>query len=317
MTETSAAAETAPPITHHTIPAADGKEIDLRVWQPTVGEPAGVVQILHGLGEHIDRYARFAAAANERGLLVVGHNHRGHGERAIRRGSFGDRDGWKLLEADALVVRDHIDDLAAGTPLVLLGHSMGSFLAQTFAMHYGGRIKGLLLSGSTWPAKTSVLPGRIAASVVALRTGRNGSSPFLDDLGFGAMNRRFAPNRTEFDWLSRDEAEVDRYVDDPLCGGPFTAGLWADMLGGMSGIGADSAITRIPSDLPILISGGSDDPVGGENGMGALMLHYAQTMHSRLKLKIYPEGRHEMLNEINRDEVTADWLDWIDGVVRR
>ena len=194
---------------------------------------------------------------------------------------------------------------------------MGSFLAQAFAMHYGGRINGLLLSGSAWPGKMRLLPGRAVAKTVALKSGRNAYSPFLDDLGFGAMNRRFAPNRTEYDWLSRDEAEVDRYVADPLCGGPFTTGIWVDLLGGMYDVASDASITRIPSDLPILITGGSDDPVGGEDGMGKLMLHYAQTMHSRLKLRIYEGGRHEMLNETNREEVTTDWLDWVDAIVSR
>lgn len=316
MANTSLAAEAAPTASAASIDAADGKPIDLRSWAPAV-EPRGVIQILHGLGEHIDRYGRFAAAANVRGFLVVGHNHRGHGEKAIRRGSFGATDGWKLLEADALSVRDHINTLAPGLPVVLLGHSMGSFLAQAFAMHYGGRISGLLLSGSAWRSRMLLLAGRAAAKAVALKSGRNAHSSLLDDLGFGAMNRRFAPNRTDSDWLSRDEAEVDKYVADPLCGGPFTAGIWADLLGGMYDVASDASITRIPSDLPILITGGSDDPVGGEDGMGKLMLHYAQTMHSRLKLKIYQGGRHEMLNETNRDEVTADWLDWVDTIVGR
>ena len=314
MVKTSA--EAAPMAPANRIDAFDGKSIDLRVWEPDA-EPRGVIQLLHGLGEHIDRYARFAASANARGILVVGHNQRGHGENAVRRGSFGPADGWQLLEADALTVRDHIDTLAPGLPVILLGHSMGSFLAQSFAMHYGGRIKGLLLSGSTWPARLRLIPGRATAKLVALKSGRTAYSPFLDDVGFGSMNRRFAPNRTDFDWLSRDEAEVDRYAADPLCGGPFTTGTWVDFLGGMSEVASDSAITRIPSDLPILITGGSDDPVGGEDGMGKLMLHYAQTMHSRLKLKLYEGGRHEMLNETNRDDVTTDWLDWIDGILGR
>ncbi len=299
-----------------TIPAQDGTDIHIRVWRPA-GAPRGVIQIVHGLGEHIDRYARFAEAANARDLLVVGHNHRGHGELTPRRGSFGAKDGWALLEADTLSVRDHIEEIAPGLPVVMLGHSMGSFLAQTFAMHYGGRIKGLILSGSGWPSRAKLVPGYIVARLTALRTGRNGQSLGLDKLGFGALNKPFAPARTEYDWLSRDESEVDKYAADSLCGGPFTVGLWIDFLGGMIRIASDSAVTRIPSDLPILITGGSDDPVGGEDGMGKLMLHYAQTSHSRLKLKIYEGGRHEMLNEENRDEVMTDWLDWVDGVVRR
>ena len=316
MTETSAANVNEVPFSSEsgTIPAKDGADIDVRVWRPA-GAPRGVIQLVHGLGEHIDRYDRFAAAATARGLLVVGHNHRGHGERAVRRGSFGPNDGWALLESDALAVREYIEELGPGLPVVMLGHSMGSFLAQTFAMHYGGRLRGLILSGSGWPPRARLIPGWVVARLAALRGGRNSHSRSLDNLGFGAFNKRFAPNRTEYDWLSRDEAEVDKYVADSNCGGPFTVGLWIDFLGGMLGVAADSGIMRIPSDLPILITGGSDDPVGGENGMGKLMLHYAQTSHSRLKLKIYEGGRHEMLNETNRDEVIDDWLDWIDGIL--
>ncbi len=118
------------------------------------------------------------------------------------------------------------------------------------------------------------------------------------------------------DWLSRDEAEVDRYIADPLCGGPFTCGLWLDFLGGLFHLGSDHALTRIPADLPILISGGSADPVGGEKGMTRLAMHYMQTLHQRVKLKIYPDGRHEMLNEVNREEVTGDWLDWIESLTK-
>ena len=117
------------------------------------------------------------------------------------------------------------------------------------------------------------------------------------------------------DWLTRDEAEVDKYVADPLCGGPFTCGLWLDFLGGLFDLGSDHGLARIPAELPILITGGSADPVGGEQGMSRLAAHYIQTSHQRVQQKIYPEGRHEMLNEVNREDVTADWLNWIDAAV--
>ena len=113
------------------------------------------------------------------------------------------------------------------------------------------------------------------------------------------------------DWLSRDEAEVDKYVADSLCGGPYSCGLWQDLIGGLFYVSSDRAVSHIPADLPILITGGESDPVGGDKGMTKLAMHYAQTSHQRLSVKIYPGGRHEMLNEINRDEVTADWLNWV------
>ena len=293
--------------------ADDGHKIHLQAWVPA-GEPRGVIQLLHGLGEHVRRYARFAEAAAGRGYVVYGHDHRGHGLSEGDRGYFADEDGWQKIVEDVRVVLDHIQERHATRPVVMLAHSMGSFIAETFAMHYGARLQGLLLSGSSWPQRLQVLPGRLLAKLESWRVGKRGNSALINGLGFSAFNRAFRPVRTEMDWLSRDEAEVDRYVVDPLCGGPFTCGLWLDFLAGLYQLGSDHALTRIPADLPILISGGSADPVGGEKGMTKLAMHYMQTLHQRVKLKIYPDGRHEMLNEVNREEVTADWLDWIDQV---
>jgi alpha-beta hydrolase superfamily lysophospholipase len=290
--------------------AADGHRIHLQAWSPG-DEARGVIQLLHGLGEHIGRYERFAKAALGRGYVVYGHDHRGHGLSEGERGYFADQHGWHKVVEDVRVVNDHIREAHAAKPVILLGHSMGSFIAETFAMHYGARLNGLLLSGSNWPQRLQLLPARLLAKIESLRVGRRGDSSLINALGFGAFNRPFRPVRTEMDWLSRDEDEVDRYVADPLCGGPFTCGLWLDFLGGLYALGSDHAISRIPAGLPILITGGGADPVGGDKGMTRLAMHYMQTLHQRVKLKIYPEGRHEMLNEINREEVTRDWLDWI------
>ena len=146
---------------------------------------------------------------------------------------------------------------------------------------------------------------------MAWKSGTGACSPLLDKIGFGDFNKRFEPARTELDWLSRDPAEVDKYVADPLCGGPYTIGLWLDLLGGLRSIATDDALRDIPADLPILITGGADDPVGGARGMQQLAARYTDTGHHQLETKIYPGGRHEMLNETNRDEFTADLLRWI------
>lgn len=295
--------------------AEDGHRIHLQSWA-TGDAPKGVIQMLHGLGEHIGRYERFAEAALGRGYIVYGHDHRGHGQSEGDRGYFADENGWTRVIEDVRIVNDHIRETHATQPIIMLGHSMGSFIAETFAMHYGGRLRALLLSGSSWPQRVQTLPGRLLAKLESLRVGKRGNSALVNALGFSAFNRPFRPIRTEMDWLSRDETEVDRYIADPLCGGPFTCGLWLDFLGGLYDLGSDHALTRIPADLPILITGGSADPVGGEKGMTRLTMHYMQTLHQRVKLKIYPDGRHEMLNETNRDEVTADWLEWMDQVTR-
>jgi len=295
--------------------ATDGHDIHMQLWEPE-GRPVCIVQILHGLGEYSDRYARFASAAVARGFAVVSHDHRGHGPRASELGHFADTGGWHKVNQDIQSVNDAIRESFPEIPVVMLGHSMGSFLAQTFAMYYGARLSGLILSASTWPSRLQLVPAKLLAHLEAWRLGIRGNSPLLDKLGFGAFNKQFAPNRTEFDWLSRDAAEVDKYVADPLCGELSSCSLWLDFLGGLFQISSDHAVSRVPTDLPILITGGSADPVGGDKGMAKLGMHYAQTLHQRIKVKIYAGGRHEMLNEANRDEVTADWLDWIATTTR-
>ncbi len=294
-----------------TLDAGDGHEIHVQFWSPA-DKARGVIQIIHGLGEHGNRYARFAEAAASRGFVVAVHDHRGHGGHGDTPGFFAAKNGWQLLLADSLIVHEFLAMRFAELPVTLLGHSMGSFVAQGFAMHYGGRLDALLLSASTWAPRIETLAGNLLARLECWRVGAHRNSALLDKLGFGDFNKPFAPARTELDWLSRDPQEVDAYVADPLCGGPYAAGLWRDLTGGLLKIATDDNVSRVPSDLPILITGGEQDPVGGERGMGKLALHYAQTGHGRLTVKIYEEGRHEMLNDINRVEVTADWLDWIE-----
>lgn len=296
----------------HTLAANADYQIRLRIWQPG-GEIAGIIQLLHGLGEHVSRYERFAAAANSRGIAVCAHDHRGHGGHGGIAGFFAGTGGWKLVVEDVHIVHQHIREQLPTLPVVMLGHSMGSYIAQTFAMHYGAKLSGLLLSGSMWPQRMKLLPAMLLARIEALRLDRRGRSALLNKLGFGDFNKRFEPARTEMDWLSRDDREVDLYIADPLCGGPYTCGLWIDLLGGLFALGSDAALNRIPADLPILITGGCDDPVGGEDSMTRLLMHYAQTGHQRVTIKLYADGRHEMLNETNRDEVTHDWLEWIDA----
>ena len=280
-------------------------------WR-TPGPVRGVIQIFHGLGEHRARYARFATLAASRGLAVIAHDHRGHGPHADFPGHFSNRDGWRLLTEDGLRVNDMAGDQYPGIPIVLLGHSMGSYLAQTFAMEHGYRLTALALSASTWPDRVLIFGGRVIAKIESWRIGIRGKSALLDKLGFGNFNRPFAPARTNFDWLSRDASEVDAYVADPYCGGPYSCGLWRDLLGGLRGIASDDALRRIRPELPILVTGGSDDPVGGERGLTELAMHYARTGHTSLTCKIYPGGRHEMFNEINRNDFCADVLDWVE-----
>lgn len=292
--------------------AADEHRVHGSIWSAT-DAPAGVIQVFHGLGEHHRRYERFARAATAQGLVVVAHDHRGHGTSASLPGHFADRDGWQKLTDDGLKVNDLIGDRWPGVPVILLGHSMGSYIAQYFSMQHGYRLTALILSGSTWPSKLQIVPGRCIAKLESWRHGRRGKSALLAKLSFGDFNKAFEPARTGFDWLSRDPDEVDAYVNDPLCGGLNTCGLWLDLLAGLQAIASDKALARIDADLPILLTGGAKDPVGGQKGISELSLHYSRSGHTRVSTKIYPDGRHEMLNETNRDEFTADVLGWIEA----
>ena len=273
-------------------------------------KPAAVIQVLHGLGEHAARYARFAAACNDRQLAVVAHNHRGHGA-LDGFGHFADAKGWDKVVADVLQVRQDIAAQYPKVPVVLLGHSMGSYIAQSFVMRHGGNNAALILSASTLTPRFDARKAHVAANVLAMLSGKRRVSPMLNHLALGKANNSFAPKRTGYEWLSRDEAEVDLYVDDPLCGGQYSNQLWSDLTGGLLEITAHTSIASVRTDMPMLVLGGGDDPLGGHAGLNQLAEAYRETGHDNVTLTIYPEGRHEMLNETNRDDVMADIIDWV------
>lgn len=296
------------------VAAADGRRIELVSRAPADGRVRAVVQILHGMSEHSARYARFADELAARGFAAVAHDHRGHGRDDIA-GHFADEDGWQAVLDDAAVVRDAAAARWPDAPLVLFGHSMGSYIAQAALMRNPGQAQALVLSGSTSAPRLRLWLGRVAAWLEAWRHGRRYPSPALNAQAFGSFNRRFEPARTDFDWLSRDEAEVDRYVADRRCGGVPSAGLWLDLLGGLLEIGRAASLRRVPADLPILITGGGDDPVGGRAGMERLAHRYRETGHERVSVEIFDNARHEMLNETNRDDFVRTVIDWLDSVI--
>lgn len=301
---------TTPRFTKHSLETPASHEIPVYLWEPE-GPAGAVIQVVHGLGEHSARYERFAAEAVGRGYAVCAHDHRGHGPQSSHVGFFAKKNGWHLLVSDSHLVTQFLRQRYPEHPIVLFGHSMGSYVAQSYAMRHGDELTALILSGSTWPSRQLLVVARLLARLVSWFRGKHGQSPLLDKMGFGDFNKPFEPARTELDWLSREPAEVDKYIDDPLCGGPYTTGLWIDLLGGLLEISTERALRKVPSALPILVTGGSEDPVGGHVGMGMLASHYRRTGHDQVTKKIYADARHEMLNEINRDEFTQDLLGWI------
>ena len=216
--------------------AEDGAQIHVYRWLPD-GSPRAAVQIAHGLAEHAGRYARLAEALTGAGYAVYANDHRGHGQTAARDdlGFFAERDGWAKCLADLWALNRRIASDMPGAKIVFLGHSMGSFMAQRFIAEHGEALAGAVLSGSNGPPPSIAAIGRLIARIERLRLGPRGKSPLLAQMFFGAFNKKFAPNRTDFDWLSRDPAEVDKYVADPLCGFPFTTQLGIHLLDALGG----------------------------------------------------------------------------------
>ena len=289
-------------------------ELYVRVWEPE-NQPKAVLQIVHGMAEHIERYDRFARYLNQNSILVVGADNASHGKSISKdgiRGYFGAEHGWNSLIQDIQSVHSIIKQSYCDLPCILFGHSMGSFLARSYAARHGDDLDGFIFCGTA--GKNPALPvAKLLARSEIRKNGASTPSRLLDKLSFGAYNNAFKPNRTPFDWLSRDEAEVDKYVDDPACGFVFTAAGFRDLFDGLGEASGPQWARRVPK-RPILLIAGDADPVGA-NGKGVKQVEawLVQSGH-RVKCILYPGARHELLNETNREQVSDDVRLFIEGV---
>jgi alpha-beta hydrolase superfamily lysophospholipase len=304
-------------------------------WLPSEDvEMKGIVQIAHGMAETAARYERLAVVLTKNGYAVFANDHLGHGQTAGSLdavGKFGKNSFHAMADVMSqitLQIRRRFEDKAVETsldnvqgdrrdqeraslPLFMLGHSMGSFLTQYYMVshleRYPEHVQGILLSGSNGKEGVALEVGIAIATMEAAFRGDHFRSLMLTALSFGNFNARFKPNRTAFDWLSRDEKEVDAYMKDPYCGGIFTSGYFRDLFTGLKEIKNKHQVIRIRKDIPIYIFSGEEDPVGGQGkGVRRLIKLYEKLGIQDISYKLYPGGRHEMLNEINRDEVMAD-----------
>ena len=252
---------------------------------------------------------------------MYANDHRGHGKTArseAELGWFAPRDGWRVVVDDLWRHLRTARERHPGVPLVLFAHSMGSFIAQHVLILHGDALAAAVLCGSSGKPPAIAKAGQVLARVERLRQGPRGRSALLRKMSFDDYNRQFRPNRTTADWLSRDAAEVDKYVADPLCGFDSTNQLWIDLLGGLDEIASPELQARIPRALPIHVIAGSEDPVGLKTrGVAQLLGAYRAAGLTNVTHKFYPGARHELLNETNRDEVTADVLAWLDDVLPR
>lgn len=283
------------------------------------GRPRAVVQINHGLAEHAARYARFAGFLSRHGCHAYAHDHRGHGQTRAPdapQGRFGSEKGSDKVITDVAAIHDLITANHPGLPVIVFGHSMGGLIALNFVLRHSARIH----AAAIWNANfTTGLAGHAALAILAWERFRLGSdvpSLLLPRLTFGAWGRKIANHRTQFDWLSRDPAEVDKYIADPLCGWPASISLWRDLFGFIF-YGADDAnFVAVLKTLPFNLVGGERDPAtDGGKAVMQLTARMRRMGFSNLVSTIYPQTRHESLNDINRDQVMADFAAWLDGTV--
>ncbi|MFD2058565.1 alpha/beta fold hydrolase [Mesorhizobium calcicola] len=296
-----------------------GADLNLFVRQAD-GRPRAVVQINHGLAEHAARYARFADFLSPRGFHVYVHDHRGHGATKAPDaplGRFADKDGPAKVIADVDAIHDLIASEKADLPVILFGHSMGASVALNFLLRHSPRVH----AAAIWNGDFSQgLLGQLALGILGwerMRLGSDVPSRLLPKLTFQAWGKAVPNHRTLFDWLSRDEAEVAKYIADPLCGWDASVSMWRDVVGMALTGGKDAGFAGIRRDLPVGIVGGEKDPAS-DYGKG--ITHLANRMRkmgfSNLVSKVYADTRHESLNEVNRDIIMDDFAAWADGVLK-
>jgi alpha-beta hydrolase superfamily lysophospholipase len=300
-----------------TFQTVDGANLHVSGW--VVENPKAIVQILHGMAEYGSRYARLAQALTAAGYSVYAHDHRGHGQsipEGGRPGHMADSDSWNRAVEDAHGVNREIAKRHRDLPIIVLGHSMGSFVLQQLLFEHPNDMVAAALSASNGKPPPIATVGKLLARIERARVGKQNPSPVLQKLTFGEYNKPFKPARTEFDWLSRDPDEVDKYVADPLMGFAVSTQTWLDLLNALDRISKPSNVAKVPKDKPLYLFAGDQDPVG-DNGKGMKNLYdaYKRAAIFDVRLKLYPNARHETLNETNRQEVTDDFIAWCDGVV--
>lgn len=278
----------------------DGRQLAGYRWAAHDGHAdAGVVVLVHGMGEHVRRYDHLADALTSQGFVVYGHDHRGHGASLAttdQPGHLGPN-GWSALVEDLNLVVAQARSDHPGSPVVMVAHSMGSFAAQQFLLDHGSSVDAVALTGT---AALDLLEPALDLS---------------NDLELSAFNAAFQPARTDFDWLTRDESIVDAYLADPLCGFGIDATSLTDMFAGARRLADPAQLARIPRNLPLCVAVGSRDPVNaGLTLLWALVDRYRAAGLEDVTVRVYDEARHEILNEVNRAEVIDDLLQWLQRV---
>lgn len=303
-------------------PSTDGRTVLFgRFWLPRDPEraahPRGIVQIVHGMAEHSARYAAFARFLADRGYAVCAHDHIGHGKSVKDPSLFGClpvKNGAQILVEDVHRLRGYMAELfPEGTPYILFGHSMGSFIVRVYLAHHGEGLAAAIVCGTAQQPRIASLGGGALARFLVTTRGENYRSSFLDNIGAGAYGKKIPDARTPYDWICTDSAVVDAYIADDGCGFMFSVGGYAALLDLTAEIVTPACAAGVPDGLPVLFMAGALDPVG-DNGVGpkAAAEQMAKLSQARVDVKLYEGMRHEVLNEIGHERVFEDVAQWIE-----
>lgn len=272
-----------------------------------------VIQIAHGMAEHKERYVKFAERLCENGFAVYINDHLGHGKSMTsfeERGYFGEKDGWMNFVDDCHRLSEYAKEEFPGVPYIFFGHSMGSFISRAYTAKYASELAGAVFCGTSGPNPASGV-GASVASCIAKFKGSHHRSKFIDNLAFGTYNKR-CEGRTAFDWLTRDNDIVDKYIADDYCGFLFTAYGYRDMFNLLTYVSTKDWFAKYPKELPVLIISGAEDPVGNySQGVKVVADKLKEAGKDNVTMHIYDGARHEILNESACfDKVCSDIIDW-------
>ena len=288
----------------------------VRYRPEATGQVRCVLQVVHGMAEYAERYEEFAAYLVERGFVVTGDDHLGHGKsvgQGGKQGYFCEQDPATVLVRDVHRLKKLTEELYPGVPYVLMGHSMGSFITRNYLCRYGTGISGAVIMGTGMQPKAVLDMARLVAGIQKLFCGSGHVSRLLDRLAFGGYGKGITDRRTAFDWLSRDRERVDRYIADPMCGFTFTVNGFGALFELVLRLYSPENLAAVPKDLPVFMVSGDADPVG-DYGKGVRRAYDSLVAAglTDIRLKLYPGGRHELLNETNRSQVMQDICRWVE-----
>ena len=301
------------------IASTDSKNnLNVIIWE-TEKEPIGVLQIVHGMAEYIDRYDNFAKYMTEHGFNVIGHDHLGHGHSVSDErdyGFFAEENGDKIIIEDMHSITQYAREKWEELPNFILGHSMGSFCLRQYLTKYSNDVFGAIIMGTGWIPSAAALLGKTIATNTCKSKGSHTVNPLLIKMTLEPYNKPFAPARTNCDWLSRDEKQVDLYVNDKLCGFDFTAGAYKDFFTILEKIAKNRQLIGMRKSLPILITSGSVDPVGGKKACEKLNAQYKRCGIDDVTLKLWENDRHEILNELDKSDVYLYIYNWLKSKIQ-